>query len=114
MKTGQRAEEVWGWGCKLKIMVNIFKIKLGKEAVFRFAFVICAVIIGKFFDIDLPMFFFIGGLWSAGGNLGTARYGLGGCGDVTAGLSFRGYDSNNSAVTEKYNPINIYLLIKKK
>jgi hypothetical protein len=41
--------------------------------------------------------------WSAGGNLATARYGLGGAGTQTAGLSFGGYTGSYSAITEEYS-----------
>ena len=43
------------------------------------------------------------GVWSAGGALATARYGLAGAGTQTAGLSFGGYVDASSAVTEEYN-----------
>ena len=43
------------------------------------------------------------GTWATGGNLATARYGLGGCGTQDAGLSFGGYTGSVSAVTEEYN-----------
>ena len=42
-------------------------------------------------------------LWSSGGNLSTARYGLAGCGTQSAGLSFGGTTGSSSAVTEEYN-----------
>ena len=34
------------------------------------------------------------GVWSSGGNLGTARYGLMGCGTQSAGLSMGSYGSS--------------------
>ena len=43
------------------------------------------------------------GSWSSGGNLNTARFGLAGAGTQTAGLSFGGYGSANTNVTEEYN-----------
>ncbi len=45
----------------------------------------------------------MGGTWSAGGNLATARYYLAGCGTQTAGLSFGGYTTINVATTEEYD-----------
>jgi len=42
------------------------------------------------------------GVWSAGGNLSTARNGLAGCGTQSAGLSFGGYASSTSNITEEY------------
>jgi hypothetical protein len=44
-----------------------------------------------------------GSTWTAGGNLGTARYRLAGCGTQTAGLAFGGYVPPNSAATEEYD-----------
>jgi len=41
--------------------------------------------------------------WSAGGNLGTARYGLAGAGTQTAGLAFGGYTTVQVTNTELYN-----------
>jgi hypothetical protein len=41
------------------------------------------------------------GVWSTGGNLGTARYGLAGAGTQTAGLGFGGRPS--TAATEEYS-----------
>jgi hypothetical protein len=42
--------------------------------------------------------------WASGGDLGTARYVLGGSGTQTAGLAFGGYTTtSNSANTESYN-----------
>jgi hypothetical protein len=39
-----------------------------------------------------------------GGTMGTARYGLGGCGTQTAALGFGGYLSpGNTAATESYD-----------
>ena len=43
------------------------------------------------------------GTWSSGGGLGTARYGLAGCGTQSAGLSFGGHTGSNSNKTEEYN-----------
>ena len=44
------------------------------------------------------------GVWSSGGNLSTARYGLGGCGTQSAGFSFAGADADDTTViTEEYN-----------
>jgi hypothetical protein len=43
------------------------------------------------------------GTWSAGGNLATARRDLAGCGTQSAGLSFGGFATANSAVTEEYD-----------
>ena len=43
------------------------------------------------------------GVWSAGGNLATARRGLSGAGTQTAGLCMGGYTTVNVAVTEKYD-----------
>ena len=42
-------------------------------------------------------------LWAAGGNLGTARRSLGGCGTQTAGLSFGGVILSVTDTTEEYN-----------
>ena len=44
--------------------------------------------------------FVTGGAWATGGNLATARYGLGGAGTQTAALGFGGND-------ETYNPFNL-------
>ena len=41
--------------------------------------------------------------WATGGNLGTARYLLGGAGTQTAGLAFAGLPSPGNALTEEYN-----------
>jgi hypothetical protein len=43
------------------------------------------------------------GSWSASNNLNTARVYLAGCGTQTAGLSFGGYDTTYSTVTEEYD-----------
>ncbi|RPI56436.1 MAG: hypothetical protein EHM49_00140 [Deltaproteobacteria bacterium] len=43
------------------------------------------------------------GIWSAGGNLITARQGVAGCGLLTAGLSFGGYSTTYLTVTEEYD-----------
>jgi len=45
----------------------------------------------------------LGGVWSVGGSLNTARRNLAGCGTQDAGLSFGGYVSAVSAITEEYN-----------
>ena len=42
-------------------------------------------------------------LWSSGGNLGTARYYLAGCGTQAAGLSFGGYTTGYTGATEEYD-----------
>ena len=42
-------------------------------------------------------------VWSAGGALATARQALAGAGTQTAGLSFGGFATANSAVTEEYD-----------
>jgi hypothetical protein len=45
-----------------------------------------------------------GSAWTAGGNMGTARYRLSGTGTQTAGLAFGGYDgSNELTATEHYD-----------
>jgi hypothetical protein len=41
--------------------------------------------------------------WTAGGSLGTARYGLGGAGIQTAALGFGGYSTANTGATEEYD-----------
>ena len=41
--------------------------------------------------------------WSAGGNMGTARYGLGGTGTQTAALGAGGYSGTYKNETEEYN-----------
>jgi len=43
--------------------------------------------------------------WSSGGNMGTARYNLSGCGTQTAALGFGGYIAGSGGVTlsEEYN-----------
>ena len=43
------------------------------------------------------------GVWSAGGNLATARYGLAGAGTQTAGLCMGGITTVNVAVAEEYD-----------
>ena len=43
------------------------------------------------------------GTWAAGGNLNTARAFGGGSGTQTAALSFGGYTTTSSAITERYN-----------
>jgi len=43
------------------------------------------------------------GAWTAGGNLGTARYAMGGAGTQTAGLGFGGYDSGFKNESESYD-----------
>jgi hypothetical protein len=43
------------------------------------------------------------GTWASGGNLNTARRGLGGAGIQTAGLGFAGYSTTVLAITESYN-----------
>ena len=45
---------------------------------------------------------FTPGVWSSGGNLGTARESLAGCGTQTAGLCMGGTTGSNSNVTEEY------------
>ena len=45
----------------------------------------------------------IAGVWSSGGNLGTARTILAGAGTQTAGLCMGGNDGSYSNVTEEYN-----------
>ena len=45
----------------------------------------------------------LGNAWSTGGNLNTARYGLGAAGIQTAALGFGGSTPPNSALTEAYN-----------
>jgi hypothetical protein len=42
------------------------------------------------------------GVWSAGGDLTTARQTLAGCGTQSAGLSFGGYATSASNKTEEY------------
>jgi hypothetical protein len=44
-----------------------------------------------------------GSSWTAGGNLNTARTGLGGAGTQTTGLAFGGTAANFQPVTEEYN-----------
>ena len=44
-----------------------------------------------------------GSSWTAGGNIGTARRGLAGCGLQTAGLAFGGYTSTAVDITEEYD-----------
>jgi len=51
---------------------------------------------------SLVLRFNMPGVWSAGGNLNTARYTLAGCGTQTDGLSFGGY-TPYLATTEEYN-----------
>ena len=41
--------------------------------------------------------------WTAGGNMGTARFGLGGAGTQTLGLGFGGYTTANTTATEEYD-----------
>jgi hypothetical protein len=41
--------------------------------------------------------------WSGGGNLGTGKTLLAGCGIQTAGLAFGGYTGSDSNTTEEYN-----------
>ena len=41
--------------------------------------------------------------WASGGALGTARYQLGGAGDLPAGLAYGGYSAGNQNKTEEYN-----------
>jgi hypothetical protein len=43
------------------------------------------------------------GAWASGGNLGTARYYLGGAGTQTAGLAFGGFTTTITNATEEYN-----------
>ena len=43
------------------------------------------------------------GTWTITSDLNTSRYGLAGCGLLDAGLSFGGFDTTYSNVTEKYN-----------
>ena len=43
------------------------------------------------------------GVWSAGGNLGTARQGLAGAGTQAAGLCMGGLAATSSAKTEEYD-----------
>ena len=43
------------------------------------------------------------GTWATGGNLNTARYGLGGTGTQTEALAFGGFIPPYSAATEEYN-----------
>ena len=44
-----------------------------------------------------------GSAWTAGGNMGTGRGSLGGCGADTAGLAFGGNDYNDTVnATEEY------------
>ena len=51
-------------------------------------------------------------VWSSGGNIATARYGLGGAGTLSAGLCFGGYnDSGSSAATEEYSGLPSYDLL---
>ena len=42
------------------------------------------------------------GVWATGGNLGTARYRLGGAGTQTAGLAFGGENGPDKTSTEEY------------
>jgi hypothetical protein len=44
-----------------------------------------------------------GSTWTGGGNMGTARYGLGGAGTQTAALAFGGYDTTFLVDTEEYD-----------
>ena len=48
------------------------------------------------------------GVWSSGGNLGTGRRDLAGCGTQSAGLCMGGRDGSVSNVTEEYNPVGSY------
>jgi hypothetical protein len=41
----------------------------------------------------------LGAVWASGGNLGTAREGLGGAGIQTSALAFGGYTTTNQNVT---------------
>ena len=43
------------------------------------------------------------GTWAAGGNMNTARQGVGGAGIQTAALAFGGYTGGTTGVTESYN-----------
>jgi hypothetical protein len=51
---------------------------------------IFVLLITNSIGIELPIFLFALGTWSSGGNLGTARRYLAGCGTQSAGLSFGG------------------------
>ncbi len=50
--------------------------------------------------------------WSAGGNLGTARSSLAGCGTQSAGLSFGGFTTVAVATTEEYAPSGYAYAVK--
>jgi hypothetical protein len=41
--------------------------------------------------------------WASGGNMGTARRTLGGCGTQTAGLGYGGYSTDSASATEEYD-----------
>jgi hypothetical protein len=49
-----------------------------------------------------------GTAWSSGGNLVTARGGLGGCGTQSLGLCMGGYGPATTNVTEEYDGIGSY------
>jgi len=45
----------------------------------------------------------VAGSWASGGNMGTARRAIGGCGTQTAGLGFGGYTTTDVGNTEEYD-----------
>ena len=50
-----------------------------------------------YYDVTIPS------TWVSGGNMGTSRHGLGGCGTQTAGLGFGGYVGPTTTATEQYD-----------